>query len=123
MDKEFDKILYVAAFTSIAGLLILSFSSEMLEPPLMPINSISVEHIEKNVHVKGTIESIKTFRDGSASIKFYNSTVDIYLPKTISEKVNFTKGMNLELTGTVKLYQGKIEILVGSIKNIRVTQA
>jgi len=120
VEKESDKILFLAAFTSIVGLMLLSYASESLEPPLMPIESVSIEHIEKNVHVSGEISSIKKFNDNSLSISLVKSSTEVYIPKNIAEKINFTKGSYLDLIGTVKMYNGKIEISVLNEKNIRI---
>ncbi|OQX18866.1 MAG: hypothetical protein BWK75_06205 [Candidatus Altiarchaeales archaeon A3] len=120
MKDNFEILFYLSAALSIIGVLILAYVSPLINPPLQQIEEISHADIEKNVYVEGTIEEIKKQKDKSTALKFYNTTTEIYLPKSI--QINFKKEEKIRALGTVKIYQGELEITISDAKNIEIIE-
>jgi len=116
-----DRIIYLALVVSIIGLLILSFVSEFLEPPITKIESININSLGKNVHILGVVTRVYEFKGGSKVITLDDNTssIDVYLGYEISKSINISNSEKLDIIGTVEIYSNKLEIRVDNIKNIR----
>lgn len=117
---EQESILYLSIIVSIICVLLLSYISPQIKPNLMLVENVSDDLIEKNVYVEGTIQKINTLKDGSTIIKFYNTTVEAYFTKNV--KANFEKNQKIRIIGTVKLYKGRLEIVVDDVRKIEVVE-
>ena len=120
MKDNFEILFYLSAILSIIGVLMLAYVSPLINPPLKQIEEISHSDIEKNVYVEGTIEEVRKLKDKSTSLKFYNTTTEIYLPKNI--QLNFEKEERIRALGAVKIYQGGLEIIISDAKNIEIIE-
>ena len=118
MKDNFEILFYLSAILSIIGVLLLAYISPLINPPLKQIEEISHADIEKNVYVEGTIEEVRKLKDKSTSLKFYNTTTEIYIPKNI--QLNFKKGEKIRALGAVKIYQSGLEIIISDAKNIEI---
>lgn len=120
MKNDFEILFYISSILSIIGVLILAYISPLINPPLKEIGEISHSDIEKKVYVEGTIKEIIKHKDASTTLKFYNTTTEIYLPKDI--QLHFKKNERIRALGTVKIYRGGLEILVNDPKNIEIIE-
>ncbi len=118
MKDKFEILFYLSAVLSIIGLLILTYISPLINPPLQQIEEISHADIEKKVYVEGTIEKVTKQKDKSTTLKFYNTPTKIYLPKNI--QMNFEIGEKIRALGTVQIYRGELEITISDAKNIKI---
>jgi RecJ-like exonuclease len=116
-------ILQISLIISIAGLLILTFANESLEPPLSVIDQINANHLGKNVHLRGNVSGIHEFKGGSVllTLEDYSGKIDVYLSYgVVREKPDLLKARELDIIGSVEVYGGRLEILIESIDGIRV---
>jgi len=120
MKDNFEILFYLSAVMSIVGLLILSYVSPLINPPLQQIEEISHVDIEKKVYVEGIIEEVTKQKDKSTTLKFYNTTTEIYLPKNI--QMDFEKDEKIMALGTVQIYRGGLEITISDVKNIKIIE-
>lgn len=110
-------MLHLSLVISISGLLILTFASENLEPPLSEINQINTNSLGKNVHLRGNISGIHEFKGGSMLLVLEDSTgsIDVYLPYNVAMEIDLVNSTELEIIGSVEIYKGKLEIIIENI--------
>jgi len=121
MKDNFELLFYLSAIMSIIGLLILAYVSPLINPPLKPIEEISHADIEKKVYVEGTVKEIKKQSDGSTTLRFYNTSTEVYIPRSIQiEQTNLKKEKKVRVLGTVTIYKGGLEITISDAKNIEI---
>lgn len=120
MKNDFEILFYISSILSIIGVLILAYISPLINPPLKGIGEISHSDIEKKVYAEGTIKEIIKHKDASTTLKFYNTTTEIYLPKDI--QLHFKKNERIRALGTVKIYRGGLEILVNDVRDIEIIE-
>lgn len=97
-----SKILYAAFLTSIAGLIILTYMSFVLEPPCCSISSINTKSLGKNVHICGTIDSIHITEGGSyiLQVSDEDSFIKVYIwSKVLTDKIIKYPRINFNRTG------------------------
>lgn len=114
-------LIHLALVISIAGLLLLAFSNEFLEPPLSRIDQISSNSLGKNVHIKGNVSDKHEFAGGSILLSVEDSTgsIDVYLPYDAAKRYSHNSS-TLDIIGSVELYKGKLEVVVEDINGLRV---
>lgn len=109
-------IIYTLMIISMISVLLLWQISPQIKPELMPIENVTMDLLEKNVYVEGKIKEVYKLKDNSKRLKFYNTNIEVYITKNV--KAEFEKYQKVRLIGTVKLYKGKLEIIVDDIKKI-----
>lgn len=120
------RVIYLAFTVSIVGLLILTFASQMLEPPLSQIDGINQNSLGKNVHVRGSISDIHEFKGGSIVLVLDDESgeIAVYLPYGVAKSASGSlfESTRLDVTGTVEIYKGKLEIVVESEDCLRIIE-
>jgi DNA/RNA endonuclease YhcR with UshA esterase domain len=107
---------------SLFGLLLITYISPSIKPPLSKVSDVTASSLEKVVRVEATVSRAHTFKGGSMMLTLAdgNSTLDAYLPLNVASEF---KGVVLEeaaveLTGTVQLYKGRLEVVVDRPGNL-----
>ncbi|MFH1835650.1 MAG: OB-fold nucleic acid binding domain-containing protein [Methanobacteriota archaeon] len=115
-----EKITYLSLILAIAGLVILTFASEYINPPRASIRDITQSDVGMHVIVKGIVEDVHVFKGGSAvlTLSSDNASMKVYLPYEISVKANSTLflGEELEVSGVVSLYEGDLELVAEELR-------
>jgi len=70
------------------------------------------------VRLDGTIDQVTVIKNGGHIILTVRN-VTVFIPSTVAGDRSFVKGTDVILYGTVQTYEGKKEILIGSIDDIR----
>ncbi|MBM3308646.1 MAG: hypothetical protein FJY77_00165 [Candidatus Altiarchaeales archaeon] len=121
-----DWVLHIALLTSVVGLVLLTVSSEYLEPPYSEVGSINTGFVGKNVHLKGEVTSIHKFKGGSLLVKVsgQNSSIDVFVPYAVASQVNLddAPGRAVDLIGAVEVYNGRLEVVVDKESNVRLIE-
>lgn len=120
-----NKLFYLALATSIAGLVLLTYAADILEPDpveISKINNNQNDYLYKNVHIQGEIIDFKRFKGGSISLKVNDrtGTITVFLQYHVANKVNVQMGQRIDVIGTVEIYKGDLEIVVNDQKHINV---
>lgn len=118
-----DKIVYAALCISVLGLLILTYASMLLEPPLSRIGTLDSNSIGKQVHVQGVVTNVHRFRGGSISISIGDGSgeIDVFVGYlSANATAHASKGDVLEVVGELDEYQGKLEVKPKNAESIRV---
>jgi len=118
-----DKILYIALCISIVGLLILTYVSEILEPPISRIGDINTNSLGKNLHVRGNVSRIHEFKGGSIILTIRDNTgeVDVYLDYYIAKSMpEILKAKEVDVIGELDEYEGRLEIIPKKSNWIRI---
>ncbi|MBV8640050.1 MAG: nucleotide-binding protein [Verrucomicrobia bacterium] len=113
-------------FSAILGLLLCLIALHAEELPVIK-DSEAIQYIGKNVEVRGFVVSVTTSPLGTAFINFGrdypNQTFAGFIAagSTIAtdQRVATLQGKMIGITGTIELYQGKPEIEVTSIAQIK----
>lgn len=108
-----DKVLYLAFCISIIGLLILTYVSEVLNPPVSGIGDINTNSIGRNLHVTGNVSRIHEFKGGSIILTVKDSTgeIDVYLDYyTAKSMPGILEAKEVDVIGEVDEYKGRLEI-------------
>jgi DNA/RNA endonuclease YhcR with UshA esterase domain len=111
--KMTGKIIYIALGVSVLGLLIFTYASMLMEPPLSKIGALDSNSIGKQVHVQGLVSDVHTFKGGSitASINDGSGDIDVFVSYYLANSTApIAKGNILEVIGELDEYQGKLEI-------------
>ena len=113
MDEK--KLFTIAITIALIGILSLLFISERLEPTSLKINEITKEHINKQIKVNGTVESIKeTPGLYIITIKDESDKIPVVIFKQ-DEELNITKDQKIEVMGKVEEYNGMLEVIADII--------
>ncbi|MBN2251951.1 MAG: hypothetical protein JW724_07755 [Candidatus Altiarchaeota archaeon] len=108
-----DKIVYVALGISLIGLLLLTYASEVMRPPLSSIGDIDTNSIGKLLHVQGNVSRVHEFSGGSAVLTVSDGSreIDVYLDYYIAKSMpEALKAKEIEVVGEVDEYEGRLEI-------------
>jgi len=111
--KMTDKIIYVALGVSVLGLLIFTYASMLLEPPLSKIGALDTTSISKQIHVQGLVSDVHKFKGGSITVSINDGSgdIDVFMgPNLANSTAPIAKGKILEVVGELDEYQGKLEI-------------
>jgi DNA/RNA endonuclease YhcR with UshA esterase domain len=111
--KMTDKIIYVALGVSVLGLLIFTYASMLLEPPLSKIGALDSNSIGKAVHVQGLVSDVHAFKGGSITVSINDGSgnIDVFAGYYMTNSTApIAKGNILEVVGELDEYQGKLEI-------------
>jgi DNA/RNA endonuclease YhcR with UshA esterase domain len=121
--KMTDKIIYIALGVSVLGLLIFTYASMLMEPPLSKIGALGTNSIGKQVHVQGLVSNVHAFKGGSitASISDGSGDIDVFVSYYMANSTApIAKGNILEVVGELDEYQGKLEIKPKSAESMKV---
>ncbi|MFH1402741.1 MAG: hypothetical protein ABIH11_00550 [Candidatus Altiarchaeota archaeon] len=112
----------VALAVSVVGLVLLYYASKHVQPPYSRIQDISVSSLERNVRFAGYVHSTHRFDGGSHMLTVVenNSMIEVFLPQRIGIERMPERGSRVEVTGTVQLYNGRLEVVVGDREWIKV---
>src|SRR5271166_1773233 len=113
-------------FLAILALLICLIPTRADEPPVIK-DSEAAQYIGKNVEVRGLVVSVRTSPLGTAFINFGqeypNQTFAGFIAAgskmATDQLIGMLQGKVIGITGTIELYQGKPEIKVVSIDQIK----
>ena len=113
-------------FFAILGLLLCVFETRANELPVIK-DSEAIRNIGKNVEVRGLVVSVRTSPLGTTLINFGRDYPDQTFAGFIAagskiatdQQIAALQGKMIGITGTIELYQGKPEIEVTSIAQIK----
>jgi len=109
-------LLKVALVCSLAGITALFFISEFIEVEERDIGEITIDNLDENVKVIGTVSSV--INTDKALI------MDVIQPQKVKvvvfkeEEINLRKGSYIEVLGKVQEYEGEPEIIGDRIRLI-----
>lgn len=113
MEKR--TILNISLTASLLGILLLLLISENLAAKQITTNSITRNHIDKDVILIGSVSSINKQGDLTLlKIKDNTGKIDVVIFK--SSDLSLEYGDDIEVYGKVALYNNKLEIIAKSIK-------
>lgn len=117
-----QRVLTICLILSLAGLMLVSYALESIEPPLTSVCSIQGNWLEKNVHLRGRVTSVNEFSGGSTVFTLEdNCSIKVYLPYNTATKINKTlEDREVDLIGVVQVYKGELEVVIEKPGNIRV---
>ena len=117
-----DRMLYLALAASVLGLLLITFIAPSVKPPLSSLSDVSASSLEKTVRLEGTVSRAHAFEGGSMILTLSDSEsdVDVYLPYDVAAELKdiLSEGSVVELTGTVQMYKGRLEVVVERPGNV-----
>lgn len=116
------KIIYVALGVSVLGLLILTYVSTVMEPPLSNIGDLNSNSIGKQVHVQGMITEVHKFKGGSITFSLGDGTgdIDVFLINYMAnDTANISKGTIVDVIGEVDQYNWALEIIPKNAGSVR----
>jgi len=122
MNIMTNKLFYAALVTSIAGLILLTYAANLLEPGIIEISKIDNNYLYKNVHVRGDVVDLKKFNSGSILLMVDDrtGTIGVFLSYQVGQNINFQEGQKVDVIGTVEIYNDELEIVVNDYKHISV---
>lgn len=95
------------------GLLIFTYASMLMEPPLSKIGALDSNSIGKQIHVQGKVSDIHKFKGGSITISLNDGSgdIDVFVSYYMANSTApIAKGNIVEVIGELDEYQGKLEI-------------
>lgn len=114
-------LLKISMITALAGIVLLLFFSQNLEPPIIKISEVNERKLDSFVKIQGNIVNIKE-TENLIILKINDTTAEIpvilYENKQNKEQMNFIENMQIEVIGKVIEYYGEIEIEANKIKKI-----
>ncbi|ODS39927.1 hypothetical protein BEH94_03655 [Candidatus Altiarchaeales archaeon WOR_SM1_SCG] len=122
-----DKLFYIALATSIAGLILLTYASNVLEPKIIEISEIDSNYLYKNVHVRGEIVDLRKFESGSIlfAVEDKTGSIKVFIYYTDAEKLNtgnIEEGRIADVIGTLEFYEDELEIKVNDYKHFNIVE-
>lgn len=118
-----SSLVYTAFVISVVGLILLAYASETLQPPLCRIGDITSNDVGRNLHISGNISKVHKFRGGSLLLYVRDSSggIDVYLPNNVaSVRADVLNASEVDLVGSLEIYQGKLEIVVSNPSSLKV---
>ncbi|MBW2980996.1 hypothetical protein KY360_06280 [Candidatus Woesearchaeota archaeon] len=109
-------LLKVALVCSLVGVTVLFFISEFIEVEERDIDEITIDDLDKNVKIIGTVSKVV---DTDKVV-----IMDITQPQKLKvmlfkdEEINLKKGNYIEVLGKVQEYEGELEIIGDRIRLI-----
>ena len=122
-----DKLFYIALATSVAGLILLTYASNVLEPKIIEISEIDSNYLYKNVHVRGEIVDLRKFESGSIlfAVEDKTGSIKVFIYYTDAEKLNtgnIEEGRIADVIGTLEFYEDELEIKVNDYKHFNIVE-
>jgi DNA/RNA endonuclease YhcR with UshA esterase domain len=117
------RIIYVALGVSVLGLLIFTYASMLLEPPLSKIGALGTTFIGKQVHVQGLVSNVHKFKGGSVTVSIGDGSgdIDVFMgPRLANSTALIAKGNILKVIGELDEYDGKLEIKPKNADSVRI---
>jgi RecJ-like exonuclease len=108
-----DKIIYLALGLSVFGLLLLTYASLVMEPPLSQIGSINTNSIGKSLHVRGSVLDVHKFKGGSLAVTVGDGTgnISVYVDYATAKAMpKIAEAKKLDVVGEIDQYQGALEM-------------
>jgi len=121
--KMTDKIIYVALGVSVLGLLIFTYASILMEPPLSKISALDTASIGKQIHVQGVVSEVHKFKGGSITVSLNDGSgdIDVFVSYYMANSTApIAKGNIVEVIGELDEYKGKLEIKPKNADSIKV---
>jgi RecJ-like exonuclease len=118
-----DRILYLALGVSVLGLLILTYVSEVIEPPVSRIGDINSNSIGKDLRVQGSVSGLHRFKGGSVLLTVADGTgnISVYLDYSMAMSMpNISKARVLDVVGEIDEYEGALELKPKRSNGVRV---
>ena len=119
--KMSDKIVYVALGLSVFGLLLLTFASLVMEPPVSHIGSINTNSIGHSLHVRGNVVDVYKFKGGSLALTVDDGTgnISVYVDYSSAKALPLLAGAKrIDAIGEIDQYQGALEMKPSSSGSI-----
>jgi len=117
------QLIHTALAISVIGLLLLAYAGESLQPPVCRIKQITGNDLGRNVRFIGNITRSHSFKGGSMILTVNDSSggIDVYVPYDVAAvRIDLRNATELEVTGSVEVYRGKLEIAVAGASSLRV---
>ena len=119
-----DRVLYIALTVSVVGLLLITYVSPSIRPPLSRVCDVGGGSVEKTVRVAGNVSKVHAFRGGSSLLTLSDGgcDIDVYIPYGVSSGLNSSSalGRPVEVSGVVQLYDGRLEVVVDKQSDVAV---
>ena len=108
-------LMRTALIIALAGIIILGILSQNTEPKLIRISEINFKMVDNYVKINVSIKN-SNVANGLTLLKLHDSAENSEINAVWGEKENFSAGINAEIIGRVKEYQGNLEIEIEKIK-------
>lgn len=108
-----DKIIYVALGLSVFGLLLLTYASLVMEPPVSHIGGINANSIGKSLHIRGSVSDVHKFKGGSLVLTLDDGTgnISVYVNYATAKALPKVAGSSqLDVVGEIDEYEGALEM-------------
>jgi DNA/RNA endonuclease YhcR with UshA esterase domain len=104
-------LIIISLCTSLLGIGALVILSVTVELPKEHIEVISHERVDETVRVEAEILSVRHVKN----VTILSLGAMVEKKGVIFERVNLTKGMDVELIGTISEYQGEAEMVIDQV--------
>lgn len=115
-----DILLYAALIVAVVGVFVLAYAGDRITPPLSRVSDVTFARVGENVRVAGNVTRAHTFAGGSVILTVSDGTgdVDVYLPYNVAAEYDNKNLTAVEVTGGVKVYKGRREVVVEDASNL-----
>ena len=111
-------MLCLALGVSVVGLVLLSFVSPSVSPPLSRVGDVSGSFVDRVVRLEGKVSRVHLFDGGSLvfTLSDGGSDLDVFLPASASAPWRNASlvGRKVEVSGRVQLFRGGLEVFVAT---------
>jgi DNA/RNA endonuclease YhcR with UshA esterase domain len=115
-------LIKICLLGSVAGILSIYFLSFMIVPEEIGAGEITENHAGRKVKLSGTVEGFRLHSNGHVFFEVTDDTgsVDVVIWEEKVEQLmlsgtdvtRITEGISIELTGTVELYRGSVQVVI-----------
>ncbi len=117
------RIVYVALGVSVLGLLIFTYASMVMEPPVSKIGVLGSGSIGRQVHVRGNVSEVYKFKGGSVtfSVDDGSGVIDVFVSYYMANATSrVVKGCGVDVIGELDEYKGALEVKPKNADSVRI---
>lgn len=107
---------FLALGLSFVGLIIISFVSPSIKPPISRLSEVNAYSIEGVVRVSGVVGDVHKFKGGSITftVSDGNGSLNVFVPYSVGSGLDgvIRHGGVVEVSGVVEEYKGVLELVV-----------
>ena len=114
LGMEDSTLLRIALLVSVAGLGLMWYAANVVEPEVVPVGEINEEWLGRVVVTTGVVSGVDYF-GGSTLVSFEGSEVTLFAFFNLSAEI----GKNITVKGEVKEYRGTLEVVPRQAQDVK----
>ena len=119
-DHQKPAKVYLLTISAIFATFLLSHFASTAELAVTPISEVDETKLGDIVRVQGEIVKVAKYNNSAKIVlKEGDSEIDIYFPPFADFEKNTRVGLCADATGEVERYEGEVEIVVESARDVR----